>query len=151
VPWRGDADDVVAEQQPSGAPTPETAPWTCGLAAAAPAELSYGALRPRVFDQGERWVDRAGESVRLADLPLRELSRLIGLLTENAEHFYISAMQRSSLTILGEAALGRPGAELLAASLGDRLDALTPREWLEATTLMRSLRTQVASRRGSKS
>jgi hypothetical protein len=138
---------VSAEKQPSGAATREVNSRPCGLPVTISDEFSYGPLRARAFDQGEWWIDRDGKSQRVADLRLDELLRLIESLTDNAERYYVGAFQLRSFTILGEAVLGRPGAELLAASLGDRLDALTPHEWLEATTLMRSLRTQVASRR----
>ena len=126
----------------------KAASWSCAFPVTVSAEFSCRTLRAPVFDQGELWVDHDGKSQRVADLRIDDLCRLIGFLTDNAERYYLRALQRRSLTILGEAALGRPGAELLAASLGDRPDALTPREWLESTKLMRSLRTQVASCRG---
>jgi hypothetical protein len=103
----------------------------------------------RVFDQDTWWVDRLGHPHLLAEMSDEYAANVIAHLEENASFFYYGTMRRSFIQMLGDAYYGRVNGEVLAEASGaPTLSDVTPAEWLEATPLMRQLRSIAAARRG---
>jgi hypothetical protein len=103
----------------------------------------------RVFDQDSWWVDRLGQPHLLVEMSNEYVANVIAHLEENASYFYYGTMRRSFIQMLGDAYYGRVNGEILAETLGaPTLSDVTPIQWLEATPLMRRLRSIRVARSG---
>lgn len=96
----------------------------------------------RVFEQDEYWVDYRGKPHRLSEMPNDYRVNVITFLEERKDRFYVETCLRTAVSMAGDALLGRVNGELLAEAVGGpKITDHTPSEWLEATPLMRRLRT----------
>lgn len=103
----------------------------------------------RVFDQDVWWVDRLGQPHLITEMSSEYVINVIAHLEENGRYFYFGTMRRAFIQMLGDAYYGKANGEVIAEALGaPSLSDVTPIDWLEATPLMRRLRSIARTARG---
>jgi hypothetical protein len=116
--------------------------WPGELPFTAFGQHGIDALDKRVFEQEIWWVDRFGLAHLVTEMSFAYCRNVIYHLEDNVSYFHLEAVLRSVATMLGDRLLGRDTIEADLYEIGfGGIDQLTPTQWLEATSLMRRLRT----------
>ncbi len=87
------------------------------------------------------WVDFAGKPHLIDEMTEAYVRNVISFLETHTEYFYLGALRACTLQMVGDALLGRIGAERAAIAAGaPAMTEVEPATWLESTPLMRKLR-----------
>lgn len=133
----------MSTEQPSPVPADQD-PWPGELPFTAFGQFGEDALDLRVFDQATWWVDRAGRAHRVDEMSREYRENVVTHLLTHQDAYHAGSVQRSLVQQLGDTLLGRVNVDALAEALGaPGVHELTPQEWLEATPLMRRLRSSL--------
>lgn len=89
-----------------------------------------------MFDQDVWWIDFAQKPHRIEEMSDSYVANLIGFLHAHRDYYYLCTLRRTLYQMLGDALLGRPNTDVLAADAGaPPLSELSPSTWLEGTPL----------------
>ncbi len=104
-------------------------------------QWEHGSLDLRVFEQDIYWVDIAQVPHRITEMSSEYRRNVIAFLRLNVDYFYTVTLIWTAVTILSDSLLGRVNSEVTARAFGaPAAGDITVLDWLEATPLMRRLK-----------
>lgn len=105
-------------------------------------QFGPGFLDLRVFEQDRYWVDRDGRPHLLEDMTGGYRQAVIAMLERRCEEFHLAVSETLTARVIDDLVEGHVNGDVILVALGEPLTSeIPPDVWLEATPLLRRLRT----------